>query len=173
MSPFSGASASVLPHAVGTWTMAGPTIAGFSVGNLGKRAHGTMPVTSATFEVTKDGHIRNVHAILDIGSIHTGIAKRDQDLRKRGLLDQDNYPQLTFTGTQVVAIEQGWTVVGMLTVKGTTREITLDVTEEDRSDGAVRLRLTGQLDRRHYGIKAPRLLIGALVDIEIDATFTR
>jgi len=29
------------------------------------------------------------------------------------------------------------------------------------------------LDRRHYGIKAPRFLIGALVDLQIEAVFGR
>ncbi|MBA3338234.1 MAG: YceI family protein [Geodermatophilaceae bacterium] len=174
MPPFSGSSAAVLQRAVGTWNLAGPTMAGFSVGNLGKRISGTMPVASAHFEVSEDGRVRDVRAVLDIASIDTGLAKRDSDLRKPGLLDLDNYPQLTFSATtDVVALEDRWSVNGLLTVKGTTREITLAVTVEQPSEDTARIHLTGHLDRRHYGIRAPRFMIGALVDIEIEAKFSR
>ncbi|MDQ3715394.1 MAG: YceI family protein [Actinomycetota bacterium] len=173
MPPFSGSSAAVLQHAVGTWTLAGPTVAGFNVGNLGKRVRGTIPVSSAHFEIREDGSVRDVHAVLDIASIDTGHAKRDSDLRKPGLLDLNNHPQMTFDAAEVVALKDGWTVNGLLTVKGTTREITLDVTVEQPSEGTARVRMNGRLDRRHYGIKAPRFLIGALVDLQIEAVFGR
>ncbi len=75
MPPFSGSSAAVLHRAVGTWNLAGPTMAGFSVGNLGKRVSGTIPVASAHFEVSEDGSVRDVHTVLDIASIDTGLAK--------------------------------------------------------------------------------------------------
>ncbi|MDQ4038782.1 MAG: YceI family protein [Actinomycetota bacterium] len=173
MPPFSGSSAAVLQHAVGTWTLAAPTMAEFSVGNLGKRVSGTIPVSSAHFEVSENGSVRDVYAVLDLSSIDTGLAKRDADLRKPRLLDLDNHAKLTFSATQVTSLEQGWTVNGLLTVKGRTREITLDVTAEQPSEDTVLVRLTGRLDRRHYGIKAPRFLIGALVDLQIEAVFGR
>ena len=173
MPPFSGSSAAVLQHAVGTWTLAGPTVAEISVGNLGKRVSGTTPVSSAHFEVSENGSVRDVYAVLDISSIDTGLAERDSDLRKPGLLDLDNHPKLTFSATRVSAPEDRWTVNGLLTVKGATREIALDVTVAQPSDDTARVRLTGRLDRRHYGIKAPRFLIGALVDLQIEAVFSR
>jgi polyisoprenoid-binding protein YceI len=174
MPPFSGSAIGHLHQAVGMWTLDGPTTAGFNVANFGlKRVSGTIPVTSAYFEVGQDGSVRGVSAVLDIASIDTGQVKRDSDLAKPGLLDLDHHPQLTFRGTRVVPLEHRWAVDGLLTAKGTTREISLQVTAEEQVEGAVRLRLTGQLDRRHYGIRAPRFLIGALVDIEIEATFSR
>jgi len=72
MPPFSGSSATVLRPAVGTWTLAGPAMASFSVGNLGNRVSGTMPVVSSNFAVGEDGSVRDVHAVLDIASIDTG-----------------------------------------------------------------------------------------------------
>jgi len=148
-------------------------MAEFNVGNLGKRVSGTIPVSSAHFEVSEDGSVRDAHAVLDIASIDTGHGKRDSDLRKPGLLDLDNHPQVTFDATQVVAQEDGWTVKGLLTVKGTTREITLAVTVQQPSQDTARVLLTSRLDRRHYGIKAPRFLIGATVDLQIEAVFGR
>lgn len=174
MPPFSGSAIGHLHQAVGTWTLVGPATAGFNVANFGlKRVSGTIPVTTAYFEVGQDGSVRDVRAVLDIASIDTGLAKRDSDLRKPGLLDLANHPQLTFRGTQVVARGHDYTVEGLLTAKGRTREIALEVTAGEQSDGTVLIRLTGQLDRRHYGIRAPRFMIGALIDIEIEATFGR
>lgn len=173
MPPFSGSATALLQHAVGTWNLTGPTSAGFSVSNCGRRVTGTIPVTSARFEITVDGSVRDVQAVLDSASIDTGLAKRDSDLRKPGLLDLNTHPQLTFSGTQVTRLDDRWTVVGRLTAKGRTRDIFLDVTVEELSGQSARVRLTGQLDRRQYGVKAPRFLIGVLVDIEIEATFSR
>lgn len=173
MPSFSGSSTAQLEQAVGTWTLCRPTMAGLEVGNLGKRVHGTIPITSAQFAVAEDGTVGDVRAVLDIASIDTGHAKRDKDLRKPVLLDLAKHPQLTFRGTQVVPLETGFTIEGLLTAKGTTRTITLPVTVDEKSDGTVAIRLTGQLDRRHYGIRAPRFMIGALVDFEIEARFAR
>lgn len=71
----------------------------------------TIPVTSAHVEVTEDGSVRDVSAVLDIASVDTGHRKRDSDLRKPGLLDLANHPQLTFDGTHATPLEGGraWT----------------------------------------------------------------
>lgn len=58
-------------------------MASFSVGNLGKRVSGTMPVVSSHFAVGEDGSVRDVHAVLDIASIDTGHSKRDVPLWSR------------------------------------------------------------------------------------------
>lgn len=172
MPPFSG-SATALHHAVGTWTLAGPTTAGFSVGNLGRRVGGTIPVTSAQVDVAEDGSVAGVSAVLNIDAIATGHARRDKDLRKPALLDLANHPRLTFSGAEVTPYEGGWRITGLLTAKGTTRGIILTATAQEQNDGTMRVRATGQLDRRHYGVKAPRFLIGRLVDLEIDAALQR
>lgn len=66
-----------------------------------------------------------------------------------------------------------WSVNGLLAAKGVTRAINLAVSVQELSDESARIRLTGQLDRRSYGIRAPRFMIGSLVDIEIEAAFGR
>jgi polyisoprenoid-binding protein YceI len=60
-------------------------IATFSVGNLGKRVAGTIPVTSAEVDVAEDGTVRGASAELDIAAIDTGHTRRDRDLRKPNL----------------------------------------------------------------------------------------
>lgn len=137
MPPISGPVTAQLRHAVGTWTLIGPATAGFSVGNLGfKRVSGTIPMSSAHFEVAADGNVREVNAVLDIASIDTGHARRDSDLRKPGLLDLANHPQLIFSATQVTSVDDGWSVNGLLAAKGVTRAINLAVSVQELSDEA-------------------------------------
>ncbi|MET8764081.1 YceI family protein [Lentzea sp. NPDC004782] len=81
--------------------------ASFVVGNLGRKARGTVPVTGGTVEVGADGALLAVHGTLDLGSIDTGIAKRDLDLRKPGLLDLDRHPAMTFTATSASPVAGG------------------------------------------------------------------
>ena len=55
-------------------------------------------------------------------SIETREEKRDEHLRSGDFLDVENHPDLTFRSTRV---EDGFTVVGDLTIRGTTRQIVL------------------------------------------------
>ncbi|MBA2554112.1 MAG: YceI family protein [Geodermatophilaceae bacterium] len=174
MSPFSGSATTRLHAAPGTWTLTAPTTAGFSVGSLGvRKVAGTIPVITAQVDVAEDGSVHSVAAVLSIDRIDTGHTKRDKDLRRRGLLDLDTHPTLTFSSAQVTPGEAGWTVTGLLTAKGATRQITVQATTSEHDDGTVGVRLTGRLDRRDYGIKAPRFLISASVLFDIDARLRR
>ncbi|MGW6932723.1 YceI family protein [Lentzea sp. NPDC054927] len=142
--------------------------ASFKVGNLGRVAGGTVPVTGGTVEIGPDGALLAVHGTLDLGAIDTGIAKRDQDLRKPGLLDLDRHPTMTFTATTAFRVEGGWRVTGTLTARGTSTELS-GVAELSTVDGETVMTATARLDRRTLGIRAPRFLIGRYVDITVTA----
>lgn len=142
--------------------------ASFEVGNLGRVARGTVPVTGGTVEIGQDGALLAVQGALDLGAIDTGIAKRDLDLRKPGLLDLDRHPTMTFTATSAFRAEGGWRVTGTLAARGTSTELS-GVAELSTADGEVVLTATARLDRRTLGIRAPRIMIGRYVDITVTA----
>ncbi len=74
------------------------TRATFAVGNLGVRVvHGSIAVSSGVVEVGANGLPLRGRIELDLRTVDTGIAKRDADLRKPGLLDIDAHPTMTFT----------------------------------------------------------------------------
>lgn len=159
--------------AAGTWRAdTSRSTASFQVGNLGRRTRGTVPVTAGTIEIGPDGALLAVHGVLDLGAIDTGIARRDQDLRKPGLLDLDRHPAMTFTATSARTTGSGWHVTGTLSARGT--ETVLDGTAElSTADGPeARMTATARLDRRTLGIRAPRFLIGRWVDITVTAVIT-
>jgi polyisoprenoid-binding protein YceI len=64
---------------------------------------------------------------IQVSSINTGNEQRDGHLRTNDFFDATNYPQITFTSTRVEqTAEDTFAVTGDLTIKGTTRPVTVD-----------------------------------------------
>lgn len=102
-----------------------------------------------------------VDASFSAASIDTGVAQRDQHLVSADFLDVANYPTITFRSTRIAGAraESGeeFTVVGDLTIRGTTREVKLTATYEGRGRdpwGGERISFTakGKIDRREFGL---------------------
>jgi polyisoprenoid-binding protein YceI len=65
---------------------------------------------------------------IEAASISTRDAQRDGHLRSPEFFDVENYPYLTFKSKRVEMIDsQHARLVGDLAIRGTTREVTLDV----------------------------------------------
>ena len=70
----------------------------------------------------------SVTAKIDVRSIDTGIAKRDNHLRSRELFDVAKFPEITFKSRGVRQTgQQSGDILGDLTMHGTTKSITLHV----------------------------------------------
>lgn len=95
---------------------------------------------------------------IDAGSIDTRVADRDTHLRSADFLDVENHPNLTFVSKRIErAGDDTYKVVGDLTVRGVTREITLAAEETGRGKdpwGGSRIgfELRGKLNREEYGL---------------------
>jgi polyisoprenoid-binding protein YceI len=95
------------------------------------------------------------------GSITTGVGQRDDHLRSADFLDVENHPAITFRSTRVEGAYaqpgDSFRVVGDLTIRGTTREVTLDVTFEGTGRdpwGGERASFSAEtrLDRREFDL---------------------
>jgi polyisoprenoid-binding protein YceI len=157
--------------AAGIWTVSDSrTRVSFSVGNLGKRAHGTVTCSWGELRLDATGRPAAVRAELDLNSLDTGIAKRDKDLRKPRLLDIDRQPTMGFAADRFAPADDGsWTAVGVLSVRGTTAELAVTATPELAEGGWLRVRGHAVLDRTAVGIRAPSVFIGRTVEIAVDA----
>jgi len=155
----------------GTWAVSDSrTRVTFAVRNLGRPVHGSMACRWGELEVDGTGAPVRVMGELDLGSVATGIAKRDSDLRKPWLLDIDRHPTMTFTADRFIRHDDGrWTADGVLHLRGTSVPLAVTGVAEVPADGWVRVRATATLDRRAVGIRAPRFLIGSRVEIDVDA----
>jgi polyisoprenoid-binding protein YceI len=121
----------------------------------------------------------SVSATLKAASIDTRTGQRDDHLRSADFLDAANFPEITFRSTRISGDESEFEVVGNLTIRGVTRVVTLDVTNEGAGKdpwGGERIAFsaTTKLDRRDFGltwnqaIEAGGVLVGNDVKVSID-----
>lgn len=153
----------------GRWTT-GPTgaTASFRVRDvLHRPVTGTLPVLAAWVEVGPDGLPQRVRAELDLAGVDTGNARRDKDLRGRRFFDLDGAGQtvLVFEGHDAKGTEDGWTLPGELVLRDARCPVVLQV----ERTGPRSVRATAQLDRRDLGLRAPRLLVGLVVALTVEA----
>jgi len=123
-----------------------------------------------------DSSRATVDVVIDASSIDTGVARRDEHLRSADYLDVKRYPGITFTSRRMKVEPTGrFQLVGALTIRGVTHEVTLDV--EPRDFDYERFSATAAIDRRDFGFTGnPALDSGGLVigerievDIEVEA----
>lgn len=142
--------------------------------------------TGAVTIDTQDPSKLKVELSIDAASINTGHAKRDEHLRNPDFFDVAKYPSITFVSKRVV--QNGTNrlkVTGDLTIKGISKEVTVDVdgpTGEVKDPGGnARRGATGtaKINRRDFGITWNRVLdtgglvVGEDVDIAIEVELVR
>lgn len=101
---------------------------------------------------------------IPVATIDTRNEQRDAHLRSPDFFDAEQFPVITFKGKRIEgAISNEFKLVGDLTIRGVTREVTLDVTAEGAGDdpwGNERLGFsaTGKIDRKEFGLTWNQLL---------------
>jgi polyisoprenoid-binding protein YceI len=103
--------------------------ADFSVVHLGlAKVHGHFGNIGGTV-VTDDSDITKskVNITVDVSTVDTGVAGRDNDLKSGNFFDVAQFPSATFVSTGVEKAGSGLTVNGNLTLHGVTRPVTLQV----------------------------------------------
>jgi polyisoprenoid-binding protein YceI len=112
-------------------------------------------------------------------SITTGSEQRDGHLKGGDFLDVEKYPEIVFKLKKVTSKGDQYDVVGDLTIRGVTKEITLDyehsgVVVDPMGNTKVGGTLTGTINRSDWGLTwnvplgGGGLLVGEKVKIEID-----
>jgi polyisoprenoid-binding protein YceI len=123
------------PAALTTWTI-DPTHSNveFAVRHLmistvkGRFGEVTGTVTSAGGLLERG----QVDITIGVASIDTREAQRDAHLRSADFFEVEKFPQMTFRSTRIEGTGDRFKVIGDLTIRGVSREVTLDVTSEGR-----------------------------------------
>lgn len=144
---------------------------------------GTFKTVSATLNYDPANPTAAVlEASVDLASVDTGFADRDNHLRSADFFDVENHPTMTFKSTQVeVTGENTAKVTGDLTIRGTTHAIVLDVELLGQSANpwtkapTLGFSATGKLNREDFGLtwnqamETGGVLVGKEVKIELNA----
>ena len=145
-----------------TWTIdSGHSSGQFSVRHMvvaNVRGEFDGPTGTVTFDPT-DLRTLKVDVSFETKSVNTRNADRDTDLRSDLFFDVAKYPKMTFRSQRAEAAGPGHLkLIGDLTIKGITKEVTLDVegpsTEIKDIWGERRLGATATttIDRREFGL---------------------
>lgn len=178
--------ATTRPAAPGTWDLdPGHTEVAF-VGRhfMLTKVRGRFETVSGTVEVDADPARTRVAVEIDMASVRSGSAERDDHLRSADLFDTATHPTAAFRSTAVEWDGASGTLVGDLTIKDVTRPISLDVsllgalTDPWDAERAV-FSAAGRLDREDWGITwnmplaGGGLLVSREIRLEIEAEVVR
>jgi polyisoprenoid-binding protein YceI len=122
----------------------------------------------------------SVEATVDTSSIDTGTAQRDAHLRSADFFDVERFPELRFQSSRIERTgTDRYRVVGNLTIRDVTREVTLDAEYVGRGTdpwGNERVAFAAKtaIERKDFGLgwnqvlEAGGVLVGDRVEIELD-----
>jgi polyisoprenoid-binding protein YceI len=137
---------------------------------------GMMTVRGHFGDVTASGQIdpqnpaaSAVEVDIKTASIKTNNEQRDNDLRGSYFLEIDKYPTITFKSTRIEPSgPDAYTMIGDLTIKGTTKPVTLKVTRYGEINDAqmghrVAYSAEGEINRKDFGLTMSMLVDGRWV----------
>jgi polyisoprenoid-binding protein YceI len=130
--------------------------------------------------VSRDSNLTDgtIEVSIGVSSIDTREPQRDAHLRSADFFDAENHPAITFRSRRVEPRVDGrFAVAGDLTIRGTTREVALDVTTEGRGKdpwGGERagFSATTKIRRSDFGLTWNQLLETGGVAVGDDVTIT-
>lgn len=148
---------------------------------------GMMTVRGNFGEVTAEGEIypddptkSKIEATINTASIKTHNPQRDNDLRSSYFLEIDKYPTMKFKSTDIKHVEgENFKVTGDLTIKGTTKSVTLDVVrlgelnDPEMMGHRISYEASTRINRKDFGmnfdaLRDGRLVVSNEIDINIE-----
>ncbi len=155
----------------------------FKVRHLLGTAKGKFTKFGGTIDLDREEPAKSsVTASIQVASIDTAIAKRDEHLRGEEFFSVQKFPEITFKSRQVKQTGPTAEITGDLTMHGVTREITLRVLllgapESAGKNQTTRWRVTtAPIKRSQFGLVWSKSveavsMIGdeVVVDIQIEA----
>lgn len=152
---------------------------GFKTNHAGwSNAHGIFKTVSGSISFDKDDVTKSsVEITLDAGSIDSNDAKRDEHLKSPDFFNAAEFPQITFKSTAIEKTgDKTAKVTGDLTIVGTTKPVTLDVTFNaeaplpwDASVVKTGFSATGKFSGPDFGLaKMTEFGLGPDVNLDID-----
>lgn len=148
----------------------------FSIQHLGiSKTYGTFRKVSGKFTLdAAKPAAGSFEVLLDVASIDTNDAKRDEHLKAADFFNAKQFPDITFKATRVEQTADELKLTGDFTMHGVTKKITLPLKKGGEAKdpfGNTRVGYSGELNlkRSDYGMKT---MVGPIGDeVSIDISF--
>ncbi len=117
----------------------------------------------------------------ETASINTNNAQRDGHLQSADFFDAENFPKITFVSKSFTKLSENYyELTGDITIRGTTKEVKLNVEHNGNARGfdgleVAGFEITGKLNRFDFGLQwnamteAGGIVVGPEIKIEIFA----
>jgi polyisoprenoid-binding protein YceI len=165
----------------GTWDIdVAHTVVGFTARHLmAAKVRGAFHAFSGEIRIGDAPENSSVEVGIDASSISTGADDRDAHLRSPDFLDVEQFPAITFRSTGVRRVGDDYLVDGDLTIRDTTKPVTLDleyhgVATDPWGNSKAMFSATTEIEREAWGLtwNAPLetggWLVGKKVQIELE-----
>jgi polyisoprenoid-binding protein YceI len=108
---------------------------------------------SGTVDLAEPFEKSVVQGSVKIGSVSTGIGKRDHHLRSADFFDEAKFPEMTFQSARVTGTPDAFDLEGTLTIKGIPISVRFKGRKSAvRADGALAVTAEAVVDRRDFGL---------------------
>jgi polyisoprenoid-binding protein YceI len=172
--------------APGAWTIdPGHAEVGFVGRHFGlTKVRGRFTGIDGTIVVADDITASTIDVTIDMSSVNSGDASRDDHLRSGDLFDVANHPSGRFRSTRISLDDGRGTITGELTLKGVARAVTLDaefvgaVIDPWGGERAV-FSASAPIDREDWGLTwnmvldTGGLLVSKKIQLEIEVELVR
>src|SRR5262245_11310366 len=149
------------------------------------KVRGRFPVTAGHLVIGEDPQQSSVEATIDVSAVESGDPKRDEHLRSADFFHAEQHPVVSFRSTSVEDHGNGeFTLVGDLTVRGTTRPVTLrgeflGSQASPWGDTRIGFAAETEVSRKEWGLEwnvaleTGGVLVGDKVKLAIDAEWIK
>ncbi|TSD66957.1 YceI family protein [Inquilinus sp. KBS0705] len=150
------------------------TVSGFF-----KSFEGELTTTDDNFEDS------DISFSLDVNSIDTNQAQRDEHLKSPEFFDAATYPKISFKSTSIKKTDDDeYTLNGDLTIKDVTKPVTLKAefggsTDDFYGNTKAGFEVTGKINRKEFGLtwdgvtEAGSIVVGEDIKLTINVQFAK
>lgn len=115
-----------------------------------------------------------INASIDVHSLTTRVAPRDEHLMTADFFDVENYPTMTFVSKSIASDgEGGYTMTGDLTLRGVTRQVTFALERpsgpvQDPNSGQVKIGAAARasINRKDFGMNYHQVLDNGILGVD-------
>jgi polyisoprenoid-binding protein YceI len=144
------------------------------------KVRGRLPDVSGTITIADEPTDSRVEVEIQVATLDTRDAQRDESLRSPDFFDVEHYPTITFRSTKVEpGASATWMLTGDLTVRGVTRAVTLEVDFDGANaspfgDERIAFSAATDVNREDWGLtwnvalETGGVLVGKKVRIELN-----
>lgn len=121
---------------------------------------------------------------VDVNSVDTNQTDRDNHLRSADFFNVEEYPKMTFSGSLKKVSDEDYKLEGPLTIKDTTKDVSLDVTYggsmiDGYGQTKAGFEVSGKINRKEFGLtwsqvtEAGGVVVGDDVKLIFNVQFAR